>query len=70
MLTNGKPRARGRVQSDLLSATAKRRRTQVTYAGHPLYFYAHEGKYQVLCHNIKKTEAPGSSSSPMEPAPR
>ena len=25
---------------------------QVTYAGHPLYFYAHEGKYQVLCHNI------------------
>ena len=28
--------------------------TQVTYAGHPLYFYAHEGKYQVLCHNIEE----------------
>jgi hypothetical protein len=22
---------------------------QITYAGHPLYFYAHEWKYQVLC---------------------
>ena len=28
--------------------------TQVTYAGHPLYFYAHEGKRQVLCHNIEE----------------
>ena len=26
--------------------------TQVTYAGHPLYFYAHEGPGQVLCHNV------------------
>jgi predicted lipoprotein with Yx(FWY)xxD motif len=26
--------------------------TQVTYAGHPLYFYAHEGKYEVLCHDF------------------
>jgi hypothetical protein len=27
---------------------------QVTYAGHPLYYYAHEGKYEVLCHNVKE----------------
>ena len=27
---------------------------QVTYAGHPLYFYAHEGKYRVLCHNVEE----------------
>jgi hypothetical protein len=26
--------------------------TQATYGGKPLYFYAHEGKHQVLCHNV------------------
>ena len=25
---------------------------QVTYAGKPLYYYAHEGPGQVLCHNV------------------
>jgi hypothetical protein len=24
----------------------------VTYAGQPLYFYAHEGPDQVLCHDV------------------
>ena len=24
----------------------------MTYAGHPLYFYAHEGPGQVLCHDV------------------
>ena len=24
----------------------------MTYAGHPLYFYAHEGTYEVLCHDV------------------
>ena len=28
--------------------------TQVTYAGHPLYYYAHEGKNQVTCHNVSE----------------
>ena len=43
------------VQSDLLGTTRRRDgATQVTYAGHPLYFYAHEGKYQVLCHDIEE----------------
>lgn len=28
--------------------------TQVTYAGHPLYYYAHEGKNQVLCHDVSE----------------
>ena len=27
--------------------------TQVTYGGHPLYFYAHEAKNEVKCHNIR-----------------
>jgi hypothetical protein len=26
----------------------------VTYAGHPLYYYAHEGKTQVLCHDVRE----------------
>jgi len=55
VLTTGKPRATGSVQSDLVGTTRRKDgRTQVTYAGHPLYFYAHEGKYQVLCHNIEE----------------
>ena len=28
--------------------------TQVTYAGQPLYYYAHEGPGQVLCHNVSE----------------
>ena len=53
VLTNGGPRAKGAVQSDLLGTTRRSDgSTQVTYAGHPLYFYAHEGKYQVLCHDV------------------
>jgi predicted lipoprotein with Yx(FWY)xxD motif len=25
---------------------------QVTYDGHPLYFYVHEGKHEVRCHDV------------------
>jgi predicted lipoprotein with Yx(FWY)xxD motif len=53
VLTDGEPRAAADVREGLLGTT---RRTggdvQVTYAGHPLYYYAHEGKYEVLCHDI------------------
>jgi predicted lipoprotein with Yx(FWY)xxD motif len=53
VLTTGAPRAKGEVQSDLLGTTRRMDGArQVTYDGRPLYFYAHEGKYQVLCHNI------------------
>jgi predicted lipoprotein with Yx(FWY)xxD motif len=27
-------------------------RRQVTYNGHPLYFYVHDPKGQILCHNV------------------
>jgi predicted lipoprotein with Yx(FWY)xxD motif len=53
VLTEGEPRAAGTVKSALQGTTLRRDgSTQITYAGHPLYFYAHEGKYQVLCHNV------------------
>ena len=53
VLTRGEPRARGDVRDPLLGVTRRDDGSrQVTYAGHPLYFYAHEGKYQVLCHDV------------------
>jgi predicted lipoprotein with Yx(FWY)xxD motif len=53
VLTEGIPQAGGETRSELLGTTRRTDgTTQVTYNGHPLYFYAHEGKGQVLCHNI------------------
>jgi predicted lipoprotein with Yx(FWY)xxD motif len=51
--TKGEPKASGGVKASLLG-TIKRSdgRRQVTYAGKPLYFYAHEKPGQVLCHNV------------------
>jgi predicted lipoprotein with Yx(FWY)xxD motif len=53
VLTEGDPRAGGQVEQSLLGTTERRDgRVQVTYGGHPLYFYAHEGKFEVKCHDI------------------
>jgi predicted lipoprotein with Yx(FWY)xxD motif len=51
--TDGEPKAGKGVEQSLLG-TVKRRdgKLQVTYAGQPLYFYAHEGPGEVRCHNI------------------
>ncbi len=51
--TRGTPRAGDQVDQALLGTTRRRDgRRQVTYAGHPLYFYAHEGKGEVECHDV------------------
>jgi predicted lipoprotein with Yx(FWY)xxD motif len=53
VLTTGVPQAAGAVRADLLGTVARDDgSTQVTYGGHPLYFYAHEGPGQVLCHDV------------------
>ena len=54
VLTKGPPNALGAVQQSLLGTTKRTDgTTQVTYGGHPLYFYAHEAKNEVKCHNIE-----------------
>ena len=52
---NGAPRVGNGLDRELLG-TVKRRdgKKQVTYGGHPLYFYAHEGPGQVLCHDVEE----------------
>lgn len=53
VLTDGSPRASGNVKSELLGTTTRTDGSvQVTYNGHPLYYYAHEGPGEVECHNI------------------
>jgi predicted lipoprotein with Yx(FWY)xxD motif len=53
--TNGKPVAGPGVSSTLIGTTKRKDgSSEVTYAGHPLYYYAHEGKYEVLCHNVEE----------------
>lgn len=53
VLTNGSPIATGSVNGKLLSTTQRTNgTTQVTYNGHPLYYYAQEEAGEVKCHNI------------------
>ncbi len=53
VLTTGEPVAGDGVRAALLGRTRRDDgSTQVTYGGHPLYFYAHEDPWQVLCHDF------------------
>jgi predicted lipoprotein with Yx(FWY)xxD motif len=51
--TKGAPQAGKGVKESLLGTVERRDgRKQVTYAGQPLYFYAHERPGEVKCHNV------------------
>ena len=51
--TDGGPQPGAGVNGALLGATEREDgSTQVTYKGHPLYYYAHEGPGVVTCHNV------------------
>ncbi len=53
VLTDGEPVAGSAVDESLLGTTERADDTvQVTYGGHPLYYYAHEGPGEVKCHDI------------------
>ena len=55
VLTTGEPQASGDVRAALLGTTERDDGSlQVTYGGHPLYFYAHEAPGQVLCHDVNE----------------
>jgi predicted lipoprotein with Yx(FWY)xxD motif len=49
----GKLRGGPGIDRGLLGKTARRDgRKQVTYAGHPLYYYAHDPRNEILCHDV------------------
>lgn len=53
VFTDGSPQAGSGVDAKLLGTTERDDgRLQVTYNGHPLYFYAHEEPEEVRCHNV------------------
>ncbi len=53
VLTQGRPLAGRGIDPELLGITKRRNGDrQVTYAGRPLYTYAHEGRGDVFCHNV------------------
>lgn len=55
VLTDGAPVAAGSVRADMLGTTKRTDGSvQATYAGHPLYYYAHEGRNEVRCHNVRE----------------
>jgi len=53
VLTDGPPVAGAGLRPRLLGTTERRDGSQqLTYGGHPLYFYAHEGPGEVECHDV------------------
>ena len=53
VVTDGAPKAGAGVDESLLGTTTRRDgERQVTYAGKPLYYYAHEAPGEVRCHNV------------------
>jgi predicted lipoprotein with Yx(FWY)xxD motif len=53
LVTEGKPRAGGGADESLLGTTKRRDgKTQVTYNGHPLYYFKGDEPGTILCHNV------------------
>ena len=53
VLTDGEPAGGPGVEGSLLGTVERRDgKLQVTYAGKPLYYYAHEAPGEVKCHNV------------------
>ncbi len=53
VLTKGRPKAGRGLDEDLLGTTRRKNGDrQVTYADQPLYYYAHEGRGDVFCHDV------------------
>ncbi len=53
LLAKGKPRAGNGARKGLLGTTRRRNgKLQVTYAGHPLYYFVDDSPGQILCHNV------------------
>ena len=53
VLTKGKPRAGDGAKQRLLGRTERRNgRRQVTYDGHPLYYYVDDSPGNILCHDV------------------
>jgi predicted lipoprotein with Yx(FWY)xxD motif len=55
VLTQGAPVAARGIDRSVLATTARADGSiQVTYRGHPLYYYAHEGPREVTCHDVEE----------------
>lgn len=55
VLTKGAPAAAAGVDQALLGTTKREDgSTQVTYNGHPLYYYVDDPKGEVLCHDVQE----------------
>lgn len=53
VLTKGKPVARSGAKQSLLGTTRRANgKLQVTYAGHPLYYYVDDSPGTILCHDV------------------
>jgi len=53
VLTKGKPRAGRGVRAKLLGTTRRKNgKRQVTYAGHPLYYYVDDSPGNILCQDV------------------
>jgi predicted lipoprotein with Yx(FWY)xxD motif len=55
VLSDGEPQAIGDVDQKLLGTTERDDgKAQVTYGGHPLYYYVDDPEGVVLCHNVSE----------------